>query len=897
MYSVLKTVLAGGRCWPGFALIIILQVQAVFSQTTYEAESAVLANGAYSVDSPACSGGKMVWNIGGENNGSVTFEHVRAPRVGLYPLTVLYQVGDDRPSTITVNNNTQFEQIFISATNQGDSRKTILVPLNAGDNRLTFDNAKESAPDLDAIIVGDAPVDSADVSGMVTNADGSSVAGAEIILTGGSIRAKTVTDAHGRYEFPCLPKGDYYVRPAPSAGVFSPFEIYSSLSTTSISNGDFVVQASPPDGKDIVNLPGGHWRVAYDLATGRADFFHDDNLLIPQAFAVVRLPETVTSMDFPTHRVTQESIHDGFGSGVKFTVESTGRGADKMIQTFWLYDQADYFLTGVAISGKSKVASNFMAPLVSQTPAEFLPAGDDRALFVPFDNDKWIRYDAVPFGSKLTSYEVSALYNNSSRQGLVIGSIEHDTWKTGVETTTSSNAVTSLEIFGGIASSATRDVLPHGKISGTTLKSPKVFVGCFSDWRDGLEAYARANAVVTPPRAWDGGVPFGWNSWGKLQESVTFEKAVQVSDFFASHLQPNHFENHGVVYVGLDAGWSKFSDAELKQFAEHCRSNHQEAGIYFAPFAVWHPDDEAPVPGTSYQYKDIYLYANGRKQVLDGGIALDPTHPGTKQLIKTTIQMFKRNGFKYVKADFMTQGALESDHFFDPQVTTGIQAYNEGMKFISDTLGKKMFLNLSISPLFPAQYADSRRIACDTFGRIDQVEYMLNSLTYGWWLAHVYDFNDPDHMVLGGYAEGENRARVTSAAITGNFISGDDFSDGGDATGKARAETFLTNPDVNAVARIQKSFRPAEGDTDSHAGNLFSFQDKNDFYLAVFNYSNTNASFEVDLNRLGFQTPGPLAMKNLWNGTVTNVSSPMIIQINAGDAELYKFYQGNVDAN
>ena len=370
----------------------------------------------------------------------------------------------------------------------------------------------------------------------------------------------------------------------------------------------------------------------------------------------------------------------------------------------------------------------------------------------------------------------------ASRKGLIVGSIEHDIWKTGVRTTTASNAITSLEIFGGYTSSKTRDVLPHGKISGTTIKSPKIFAGIFSDWRDGLESYAKANAIVAPPRVWKGGVPFGWNSWGKLQGKISFAKAVQVSDFFANNLP--QFKNDGVVYIGLDSGWNKFSDAELKQFVDHCHANHQEAGIYFTPFSLWHGSDESNIAGTNYKFKNDFLYANGQKQILDGGFALDPTHPGTKKLIASTIARFKKAGFKYVKADFLTHGALEADYFYDPKVTTGIQAYNVGMKFVADTLGKDMYLNESISPLFPAQYANSRRIACDTFGDISKIEYTLNSLTYGWWLSGVYDFNDADHIVLDGYSEGENRARVTSSAITGIFISGDDFSGGGSETGK-----------------------------------------------------------------------------------------------------------------
>jgi alpha-galactosidase len=636
-------------------------------------------------------------------------------------------------------------------------------------------------------------------------------------------------------------------------------------------------------------MRGGPWQIEYNLTTGTADILFNGQLVIPQAYAEVRLPKVVTSRDFKTHKIERYSIRDGFGRGTKYVVESSNGNGEKMIQSFWLYNDLNYFFTDVEISAKKEVASNFMSPLTSQTSSSFLPIGDNRDLFVPFDNDMWVRYDAEPFGGSVTSYEVSALYDNTSRHGLVVGSVEHDVWKTGIISTTSSNAITSLEVFGGITlTNITHDVLPHGKICGKVIKSPRIFVGCFDDWRKGLETFAKANAVIAPPRPWKNGVPFGWNSWGKLQFNLNYQRAIEASDFMAKELPS--FKDNGVVYIGLDAGWDSLSETELKQFVLHCHTNHQEAGIYFTPFTAWTHDGNQKVNGTPWHYKDIFLYANGQIQTVDGGVALDPTHPGTQAMIESNIRHFQRDGFKYIKADFMTHGALEADHHYDPKVTTGIEAYNEGMKFVTKAAGKGMYLNLSISPLFPAQYANSRRISCDTFGRIDQIEYMLNSLTYGWWLSKVYDFNDADHMVLNDFSEGENRVRITSSAITGIFISGDDFSDKGGATGKERAKEFLTNRAVDDVARIPKSFEPVEGNTDNHAANLFCYKNGDNLYLAVFNFSNTGKDFSIDPERIGLKTGGTVDSKELWSGTVQTNSGPLSIHVAPEDVGFYKFY-------
>jgi alpha-galactosidase len=168
---------------------------------------------------------------------------------------------------------------------------------------------------------------------------------------------------------------------------------------------------------------------------------------------------------------------------------------------------------------------------------------------------------------------------------------------------------------------------------------------------------------------------------------------------------------------------------------------------------------------------------------------------------------------------------------------------------------------------------------------------MLNSLTYGWWLSRVYDFNDADHMVLNDFTEGENRARITSSAITGIFISGDDFCDGGDAVGKERAKKFLTNTDVCNVARIRKSFEPVEGNTDNHAGNLFCYKEGNNFYLAVFNFSNANTDFTIDPERIGLKASASISSKELWSGTVQTNSGPFSVHVAPEDVVFYKFDQ------
>ena len=129
-----------------------------------------------------------------------------------------------------------------------------------------------------------------------------------------------------------------------------------------------------------------------------------------------------------------------------------------------------------------------------------------------------------------------------------------------------------------------------------------------------------------------------------------------------------------------------------------------------------------------------------------------------------------------------------------------------------------MFISESIAPLFPYQYAHSRRIACDAeASTIANTRYTLNSVTYGWWLDRLYSFNDPDLMVFDGPTTNENQSRLISGAITGLFLNGDSFLN---STSDGDAINCLTNAAINAAGRALRArrfWRPVEGNTISNA--------------------------------------------------------------------------------
>lgn len=314
-------------------------------------------------------------------------------------------------------------------------------------------------------------------------------------------------------------------------------------------------------------------------ADGQTDIYKNEVLLISKNHAVFKIDETEypvnTSLTFTGANI--KDCSDSFGSGKRVDlVYTNGNPALTVTHTYYLYSGQNYLLTELKVESPDVIASNYMSPLTSTETTAFLPAenGTNVALIVPYDNDCWVAYNSKVFrvGSTYTSYEAGCLYSTKNNNGLVLGSIEHDNWKTGVVTKVDTpNAITSLTVYGGISDNysgktpTTRDQLLHGKVKGTTVKSPKVMVGYFDDWRDGMEVYGELNAVVAPKRAWDKGTPFGWNSWGNAMSDVSYAIASSVSAFFADKLAPE-FTNDSTVYIGLDSYWTNITAQNRRRF-------------------------------------------------------------------------------------------------------------------------------------------------------------------------------------------------------------------------------------------------------------------------------------------------------------------------------------------
>ena len=659
---------------------------------------------------------------------------------------------------------------------------------------------------------------------------------------------------------------------------------------------------------DEVSFGDGDIKLILDQNNGVYSIKKGDTVILANAHAECKLGQEIIATDeFLLHTVSEEN------GVITFTHSGHYSFSDTMYQTFTIKD--GYVLTKTYIESEEELSTNYIAPFSVYQESVNVDIG--AFVQIPFDNDAWVEpkfIAAEKLAHTTKSYEVAAYYNELTGEGIVLGSVEHDLWKSGVDIYASEGEIMGLLLFNGAADSNTRDTEAHGYVSGKTISSSLAFIGCFDDWKEGMNAYGKANTDVVPAKqSSTTEVPFGYNSWGSLQGSVSYSNMVAIADYIEKYLQPTWGQDGTTVYVNIDSYWDHIVKNDpscnmtlneaLAAFVKVCHDNGQKAGIYFTPFATWIESEETlkntKMEGSDYYYHDALLRkADGSLYgKLDGGWALDATHPGTLARIEYQLKEFIELGFSYVKLDFLTHGALEGDHY-DDTVSTGMQAYNLGLSKIHEICNGKMFVNLSIAPIFPYQYADGRRISCDAFGTLDRTQHVLSYLSACFFEKQLYTYPDPDHLVVLGSSEGVARARVTSGIISGtSFIIGDNLANV--TEGSYEHEMIMkmyANKDILSVAKLGKAFLPLYVESGKRCADIYYYMEEGTLYLAIFNFDGLTDSSSLDLTALIGENEAHAT--ELWSGEVTNLDEGSLpYSVAAEDAVVYKITAGKSEDN
>ncbi len=691
---------------------------------------------------------------------------------------------------------------------------------------------------------------------------------------------------------------------------------------------------------DDIIVSDGMWKITFldNEKAFRINVLNEDGTsrkcVVNHSFSTVKydnaegVERVVNTKSFARVEAVSADVDDVFGRGRchTFTFSAPDNGDEvTMVQRFCIYPACRYMVTDLSVSGDASIRSNYLAPVSVEKSYMLYPSAEsNRMLKVPFDNDGFLRYHKFRMDRKETSYEVSALYEGESRNGLVLGSVEHDRWKSAVTADMAGyGTINGLCVYSGVSDWQTRDLIPHGKVKGPVVTSARMFVGYYDDWREGMEEYADANNLVVPrTETWTHGTPFGWQSWGVLAEKCSYESASEIIDYYHEVLQPGGFKNsQGNVMISLDAG-DGMDNTQHSKFIKKAKEYGQMVGCYSTPFSMWcgeNPNWDDVVytaaDGTKHTRRDVVLHADGKPIWYDGAYCLDPTHPFTKSNMRNFLRSTATYGFKYVKMDFVNCGIIQADSYFNKDVTTAVEAYNEGMDYVKRQMDQwGLFGALSIAPLFPYQYANSRRISCDTWGSINWAEFSMNAISGGWWTDRLYQYNDPDGLVLVGAndqinnTEGENRARYTNGACSGMMLVADNFSLNDDSgrgwarKSRERSLVIMLNKDINEMADMGRSFRPVYGykehnNNNDGAENFFMYHTPEYLYVAVINYSkDTELKGEIAFEALDIVPEDFSEVRELWTNEMAVVKAGALpYAVPKADARVYRFRKNGGD--
>lgn len=812
------------------AVIMIIAFSVNASATTVPVLILEAENG--ELGGPANIRGQKVGNIGycgGNSEGTITYYDLEVPVDGVYTMCVYYYSGsDDRYFVFSVDGvDTQLD---CPSTGSFDIVGTILLDIELKKGATLRIGTDWYGPDLDKIeIYRKGAFDFVDRE--YTNPDNKQV--------------------HA---------GKYVLHFDENNGVYS--------------------IGKNTDGKDISIV----------VKNAHSEFILDNKIISSDDFKNHKFSELMDKNGF----IFEHTGHDGFNG--------------KISEEFIFNSDNSYFTVQIKIEADSTISTNYISAL--SVYSNSLKIDDGMFLKIPFDNDMWEEprfIQQYELGHSTTSYEVGAYFSQSTNMSLVCGSISHDTWKSAVNINAEDGNIKAFNLYAGVSDGGTRDKFNHGYVNGKSISSPLMFICIGNNWSDGLELYGKANAEVVPPKASVEDVPFGFNSWGSLSNTVDYSTMNAVSDYIEKYLQDVWKNDGSAVYVNIDSFWDYIHindincemtlDEALAAFVKHCRDNNQKAGIYYTPFAFWGSYEELLVTkmeGSDYTYFDAALRSHDGSKLygdLDGGYALDPTHPGTIARIEDRFNYFIDLGFEYIKLDFTTHGALEGDHYLD-SVTTGIQAYNYGMSKIHDICNGKMFVNLSISPVFPHQYADGRRISCDAFASIDNTRHVLTYVTACFWQKSLYAYPDPDHLLVTGVDESVARVRVTSGVISGtSFIIGDNLA--AIKPGSYEHERILkmyANKNIVNVAKEGMMFKPVFNlIVDKCADTYYCVKD-GFLYIAVFNFDYDYRDIVVNFsNMVSDASTITTQAVELWSGTKYDVNNGYIsFELDSNDAAIFK---------
>jgi hypothetical protein len=697
--------------------------------------------------------------------------------------------------------------------------------------------------------------------------------------------------------------------------------------------------------------------VSVNYKTGCISYHFSSGIALSNTIAYINDISSgyLSTADCKLHQAAIDTIDNTVGRGIRLVVKHTGN--DKgiaLVQQITFYNEHPYLLinlTAVKEGQRENLETRDICALAI-TPAQngslSQPGTEPRFLDVPFDNDDWVNVlenkwdDAAnkPFSG--ISYEYASIYDNKALSGLVMGSLSHDFWKTGIvyHSAKQKGVIDSLKIYDGAATEdnsklppayggldGTHDHVPHGTMTGEMVSSSVIYLCGSADVRKAFVDYGNANVIFNGKQTWKGNAPIYWNSFG-VEGVLGYEHVMMPKDVLkiTDFLQTLHnFNQYSKPVLSIDSyDQSVYTTELLASLGRYAKKENMQMGFYFIPFAMWTWKNsfDNKIAGSDYTLGDVVLRDTHNQPIAYkdgdwGAYAMDPTHPAVRQYVINQLQKAKAIGAKFIKIDFLTAGALESTTRYNPQTRSGLQAYNYGMKMlrmlVDSIMGPDVFITQAISPMFPSQYADTRFISTDVYSHLrddepgfphwGSTEASLATGSHLWWVqGTLWPYTNLDVSIMKNFqknpdlSETEVKVRLFAMMSMGSILG--DGSDFRKELAADRARKYLDNKNLCAFFSDPKAFTPLKFSDGATLDQQMAFYLPGDVtLLSLFNFDKTKLFSQqwhrADLNLENktyiikdFLTDAPL-------GKIENGQDTFSLDVQPGDALMVKLVPVN----
>jgi len=419
-----------------------------------------------------------------------------------------------------------------------------------------------------------------------------------------------------------------------------------------------------------------------------------------------------------------------------------------------------------------------------------------------------------------------------------------------------------------------------------------------------------------PARPTTDAMRLGWSSWSAFFSSISEEEVLDQARLMAENLAP-----YGYRLVQIDDGYqvavgdwrpNEMFPSGFEALTDEIHRMGLKAGLWLAPFFV-----EADLPLVGEQ-PDWFLDDNNGKPIIydphgKNWRPLDLTRPEACQFVRSFMTDLSEAGFDFFKIDFLFGGAYEGRHH-DPSVT-GLEAYRRGIEIVRGAVGPETALLAVAGPwLASAGGVDAYRQSFDVVfedgwpswpyfeaaARGSSARYFSH--------GRLFD-SDPDHLIVRPpLSIQEARAVASYVALTGGlWLVSEDLS----SLGPDRM-ALLQHPEVLNIIRegrcavpidlfeepsLQMILTPMVVDiaewfglpiyTGGRTPRLWSLERHDgSIVLGAFNWDDSGTSTEIRLDRLGLDPSATYQVRELWKGTVEDVSGRITLAQPAHSVDL-----------